>query len=175
MAGERLRRWETARSTPREAPCFLCGGALDDGADVRLRGFAICTACAAELSADDRSDEPTVHTPGAGTVLCARCGRSMPGPGSYRLVDEEPRCPACAPLHAEDADTISPADPDTTCAACQRTLPRGELRTARGFRLCAACLDSDPVLALALARARHRRALQHLGQRLLGGAGHDDE
>jgi hypothetical protein len=125
---------------PPEAPCFLCGGALDDGADRRLRGLAICTACGAELSMEDPRGEA------GGAPVRARRVMHDGGPPSA-----------------------------AACAACQRRLPRGELRMARGFRLCAACLDSDPILALALARARHRRALQDLGRRLLGEADRDDE
>jgi len=176
-----IRRFGPACAARPEVPCFLCGGALDHGADLHLRGFAICTACAGELSMGDPGDEvgapAPMRTPGAGTVLCAGCGRSMPGPGSYRLVGGAPHCPACAPPGADIARLRLPptVDREAVCAACQRATPRAELRTARGFRLCAACLDSDPALALALARARHRRALQDLGRRLLGDADRDDE
>jgi hypothetical protein len=34
-----------ARATPADAPCFLCGGPIDERASQRLCGFRICTAC----------------------------------------------------------------------------------------------------------------------------------
>jgi hypothetical protein len=148
-------------------PCFLCGGPLEAGTGGELVGFAICAACVAALVAeadapiDDelaaaRDRKGARVTPGAGTDWCAGCGRPMPGPGSFRVIDGAPHCPACAP----------PGVPGTTCAACGEP-GIGPLRSAHGFQLCAACLDSHPTLALAIARARHRRALAHLGRRLL--------
>jgi hypothetical protein len=153
-----------------EPPCFLCGGPLGGGDHVALRGFAICADCTHELGQDDSDelaaarDRRAVRTPGTGTVWCAGCGRPMPGPGSFRWVGGEPRCPGCAPL---------PAAP--VCAACGGQAV-GPLRAVHGFLVCAACLDSHPTLALAIARARHRRALVGIGNHLLGaGTGDDDE
>ena len=136
--------------------------------------------------AGDQDARPV--TPGAATAWCSRCGRAMPGPGSYRSIDSRPHCPACAPAHAALAQPPRPAPPDRSrpdpsrpdpapsgrpCDACRRTTEAGGLRITHGFLLCEACLESEPDLALALAQARHRRRLERQGRRLLGGRGDD--
>jgi hypothetical protein len=164
----------TPNGTPVEAPCFLCGGPLGGEAFVRLRGFAICNGCSRALagdgppedSEDDVAPAPAAPpeepvTPGSGVEWCAGCGRAMPGPGSYRVIEGQRLCAACA---AE-----RPAAPRTheLCDACRRPTPADSLRPTRGFRICVACNESDPALALALAQARHRRRLERQSRRLL--------
>lgn len=177
-----------------DAPCFVCGEALEGQAFVELRGFAICARCARGLLGDDapamegegvertaalpvpdRSSDPerAPAAPGAGTEWCANCGRAMPGPGSYRLVEGRPHCPACQAARRPEsgASGAIAAPPEELCDSCRRPAP--ELRVTRGFRLCVACLESAPELALALAQARHRRRLERQGRRLVG-EGEDD-
>jgi hypothetical protein len=122
-----------------------------------------------------------VVTPGTGTEWCTGCDRPMPGPGSYQLIAGRPYCPACGaarsrrtgpmrvtngPLPPPSEDP--PARPDA-CDACLRTIDPTQLPETQGFRLCAACLHSDPDLALAIARSRHQRRLARAGRRLLDG------
>ncbi len=189
---------------PADAPCFICGHPLEGEAFVELRGFAICTACsrglvggddlpAASAANDDRPAEPrgprdvlrgpALDTPGTGTEWCSRCGRAMPGPGSYQLVDGRPHCAACIATRAAESvpppplpppsPSPSPGEPATlrvvpaTCDACLRAV--ATVRETRGFALCLACLDSDATLALALAQAHHRRRLERASRRILEG------
>jgi hypothetical protein len=200
-AGDRPADPPPAVSAPAaDAPCFLCGGPLEEEPFVRLRGFAICAVCSRALGGDlpdegaadgeaqparearapasggdpdgdsdaDSDGEPTA-TPGAGTEWCAGCGRPMPGPGSYQLVAGRPHCSACVaarrPRRAERGAGAAGLQP---CDACRRATEPDALRPTHGFRLCLACLESDPALALALAQARHRRRLERQGRRLLG-------
>ncbi len=190
---------------PADPPCFICDAPLEGTAFVELRGFSICAACsrgllseevpAAAASAlvanDDRPiaglagpDDPARHgavrprvieTPGAGTEWCSGCGRAMPGPGSYQVVDGRPHCAACVAQRRptpRDASTDAPGIPEI-CDACRRPAAPSTLRDTRGFALCLACLDSDAALALALAQAHHRRRLARAGRRILDG-GDDD-
>jgi hypothetical protein len=115
-----------------------------------------------------------LETPGVGTEWCARCDRAMPGPGSYVLVDGRPHCPGCAAARAQRSARAADESfgPDGGCDACGRALgsPRsGPVPETAGFRLCTACLSSDPELAVALARARHQRRLARATRRLLEG------
>jgi len=172
-----------------DAPCFLCGEPLEGEAFVRLRGFAICAGCSRALAGDpidedgapaaaapdgdgdddDRTgDRDRTGPPAAATEWCAGCDRALPGPGSYRLLEGRPHCPDCVAAHKLTrlrSGAIAVAEP---CDACRREVDDGALRATRGFRLCLACIESDRELALALARARHRRRLERQGRRLLG-------
>jgi hypothetical protein len=115
-----------------------------------------------------------IDTPGTGTEWCSGCGRAMPGRGSYQLIAGRPYCPACVatrsaktgPVRAVAEDEPSAAD---ACDACDRPIDRAAVAETKGFRLCAACLNSDPELALAIARSRHQRRLARAGRRLLDG------
>jgi hypothetical protein len=173
-------------SLPAEPPCFVCGGPLQGEEFVRLHGFAICTGCSRAFAGEEPIDEgPTPvgpgltpvtgdaadddeprAPPGSGTEWCAACGRPMPGPGSYHIIEGRPHCAACAATRPAS----SRGEP---CDACRRVTRVEVLTTTRGFRLCAACLENDPELALAVAQARHRRRLERQGRRLLG-EGEDD-
>ena len=188
-----------ARTAAADAPCFLCGEPLAGDAVVELRGFAICARCARGLVGEDppagESDAPPGDgptggeaagperaaapvqerwTPGSGTEWCSRCGRPMPGPGSYVLVDGRPHCAGCAVARASRSGAASArpspedAPPADACDACDRLLGAAVPET-QGFRLCAACRASDPELALALARARHQRRLARASRRILEG------
>jgi hypothetical protein len=178
-------------AAPAEAPCFLCGGPLRGEAFVRLRGFAICNGCSRALAGEGpdgdgeagasevasasmiaATPEPEPATPGADTAWCDGCGRAMPGPGSYRVVEGRALCPACAAAQAARAPARRTGAGDP-CDACRRLTASEQLRPTRGFRLCLACLESDPELAIALAQARHRRRLARQGRRLLD-EGDDD-
>ena len=161
-----------ARAAPAavDAPCFVCGEPLDGEPAIELHGFAICAGCARGLFCDDQADdEPgrcdrrVIDTPGSGTEWCSRCGRAMPGPGSYRLVDGRPHCAACVACRLD----VLGGD---LCDACDRALAAGTAPGSHGFRLCAACRTSDPELALVLARARHRRQLARATRRILDGS-----
>jgi hypothetical protein len=120
-----------------------------------------------------------IETPGTATEWCSGCGRAMPGPGSYRLVDGRPHCAACVAARPSQPPRPQPsveapaAALEDTCDACRRPAAPGALSEARGFRLCVACLDTDPALALALAQARHRQQLERAARRILAG-GEDD-
>jgi hypothetical protein len=205
-----LSRGRREPATPTPGPvepvglCFLCGRPAGADAFVRLREFVICRACSEELTEDMTTPGPSpiaatppvppadieiapgaarpAHTPGTGTEVCAGCGRWMPGPGSYRLVDGRPFCPACAPLAAPGpaapggrprrptptpAPTPEVVPVDTPlCDCCVRPLVASQFRATGGFWLCLACLDSDERLALAIARARYRRRLARMQQDL---------
>lgn len=189
-AGERP---PVAAAAPADALCFVCGEPLAGEPAVALRGFAICASCARGLVGDDAEPggddaepggdaaeppEPAraipLHievTPGSATEWCSGCGRAMPGPGSYQLLDGRPHCAACVAARGASREAEPDAVPGA-CDACARVaVPRG-LRETRGFWLCAACRSSDPELAVALARARHQRRLARASRRLLEG---DDE
>jgi hypothetical protein len=115
-------------------------------------------------------------TPGAGTELCAGCGRSMPGPGSYRVIGDRPFCPACAPLAPRRPPVELTPTPAPTpepvpvgvvlCDCCVRPLVANQFRLTGGYWLCLACLDSDTALAVAVARARYRRRLARMQRSL---------
>jgi len=181
----------TAVSAPAaDAPCFLCGVALADEGFVRLRGFAICAACSRAFAVDSIEDSdaraPAAangdgdHDGGAGAGAaarngataaaperCAGCGRTLPGPGSYRLLEGRPHCPECVAARPASRRRSGAADAEP-CDACLREVDAGALRAVRGFRLCLACIESDRELALSVAQARHRRRLERQGRRLLG-------
>jgi hypothetical protein len=167
-----------ATAAPADAPCFVCGEPLDGDALVELRGFAICASCARGLVGEDaeviepapapaaRPGSTTVRiqvTPGSATEWCSRCGRAMPGPGSYQLLDGRPHCPACVAAYGRSPAAAS------ACEACGRSVAPASLGEIEGFELCAACRHSDPELALSLARARHHRRLARAGRRILDG------
>lgn len=193
-------RARLARTATADAPCFLCGDSLEAQGFLELRGFAICARCSRSLLGDDpaaggapvlddRTDDATIAaaiaaadpaphpaaaaptwTPGSGTEWCSRCGRPMPGPGSYVLIDGRPHCAACAATRMHDG--LRRGDPPLavdTCDACSRALGAGPVAETDGFRLCAACLHSDRELAVALARARHQRRLARASRRVLDG------
>jgi len=182
-----------AAATPADAPCFVCGEPLAGDAAIELRGFAICASCARGLigdaaapvvaAADDDAaaapapaevqPEHIQLTPGSATEWCSGCGRAMPGPGSYRLLDGRPTCAACVAARgrapgASSAAADAAAAP-AVCDACARPAAPSSLRDTDGFWLCAACRSSDPELAVALARARHQRRLARASRRLLDG------
>jgi hypothetical protein len=144
-----------------------------------------------DLALDDDDDElgdaprliapegsSRVATPGTATEWCTGCRRAMPGPGSYQLIAGRPYCPACvaarshrtAPMRVQGGEALDDdeASPDA-CDACCRAIDPAAVPLTQGFRLCAACLHSDPELALAIARSRHQRRLARAGRRLLDG------
>jgi hypothetical protein len=116
---------------------------------------------------------PVIDTPGTGTEWCHGCGRAMPGAGSYVLVGGRPHCPRCAAARGRRPGPVASAAPaaqaEDACDACCRPLGPAPVAETQGFRLCAACLHSDPELALALARARHQRRLARASRRVLDG------
>ena len=147
---------------------------------------ALVTAADRPVAGDDDDDPsrraappglrgPRIETPGTATEWCSGCGRAMPGPGSYRLVDGRPHCAACVaarpslPSRPQPGADAPAAALEDTCDACRRPAAPGALREARGFRFCVACLDTDPALALALAQARHRHQLERAARRILAG------
>jgi hypothetical protein len=171
--------------------CFLCMSAVGDDAFVRLRDFVICRPCSEELMREPVEEAPAPrvtagvveipahtgrpvapkHTPGTGTEHCAGCGRLMPGPGSYHLIEGQPFCPACAPraVHKPYGATPTPALTPAVvpvgvrlCDCCVRPLVTDQFRITAGYWICLACLDSDAQLAHAVARARYRRRLERM-------------
>jgi hypothetical protein len=154
-----------------------CSGEPDpaDRADDASPRAAILSGGDVRGSGPHRAAVPpaVLETPGTGTEWCARCDRAMPGPGSYVLVDGRPHCPGCAAARQRSARSADePFGADGGCDACGRTLgapDSGPVPQTQGFRLCAACLSSDPELAVALARARHQRRLARATRRLLDG------
>ncbi|HKE15792.1 MAG TPA: hypothetical protein VKB80_13040 [Kofleriaceae bacterium] len=106
--------------------------------------------------------------PAAPIEWCAGCGRALPGPGSYRLLEGRPHCPDCVAARPVVRRPGAAAGGVEACDACRREVSAGALRTTSGFHLCLPCIDSDRELALAVARARHRRRLERQGRRLLG-------
>jgi hypothetical protein len=169
--------------------CFLCMSPVGSDAFVRLRDFVICRPCSEELMREPVPPDPPPHvtaavveipahtrrpvrpshTPGTGTEECAGCGRLMPGPGSYRLIDGQPFCPACAPLAKPYGATPTPALTPAVvpagvrlCDCCVRPLVGDQFRITGGYWICLACLDSDARLAHAVARARYRRRLERM-------------
>ena len=172
------------------AICVRCSHSLlgeppaDDGGsgDPEINGRSFPAGGAGDPAAlADRSDgeaDPAqrpaaaapVWTPGSGTEWCSRCGRPMPGPGSYVLIEGRPHCAACAAARMHDG--LRRGDPPPAvevCDACDRALGAGPAAETDGFRLCAACLHSDRGLAVALARARHQRRLARASRRVLDG------
>jgi hypothetical protein len=110
-------------------------------------------------------------------INCAGCGRRVPTGGSKPVGDEH-YCPDCFATLSPEATTTEPtaappepavappaapaAQGDGLCDSCERPHPGAVLQEVEGFRLCGACVSTDPVLALQVARARHQRRLQHL-------------
>jgi hypothetical protein len=183
--------------------CFLCMSPVGSDAFVRLRDFVICRPCSEELMREPVEVEPPPpvtkavvempprgmsrpvaprHTPGTGTEVCTGCGRLMPGPGSYRLIDDQPFCPACAPMAsslpvpdglphygATPTPALTPAVVPhgvRLCDCCVRPLVDDQFRITSGYWICLACLDSDTRLAHAVARARYRRRLERMKAQL---------
>lgn len=170
------------------AICARCSRSLlgeqpaDDGSGdppINGRAFRASAGDAAGLAdraGDDAAPAPgpaaaaPIWTPGSTTEWCSRCGRPMPGPGSYVLIDGRPHCTACAAARMRDG--LRRGDPPAAvevCDACDRALGAGPVAETEGFRLCAACLHSDRDLAVALARARHQRRLARASRRVLDG------
>jgi hypothetical protein len=202
LPSQKLRR--VPEPEPPEAAlglCFLCMSAVGADAFVRLRDFVICRPCSDELMRDPVEEAEMAphpvravvefppqkarpvaprHTPGTGTEVCAGCGRLMPGPGSYRLIDGLPYCPACAPqasLPPSYAKTPTPALTPAVvpfgvrlCDCCVRPLADDQFRITGGYWICLACLDSDARLAHAVARARYRRRLARMQAAMEGGS-----
>jgi hypothetical protein len=81
-----------------------------------------------------------------------------------------PSGPTPAPPAQEDAPPRADA-----CDACDRTIDPAQVPETQGFHLCAACRNSDPELALAIARSRHQRRLARAGRRLLDRLDGDDD
>jgi hypothetical protein len=170
------------------AICARCSRSLvgDDPAgdggsgDSPINGRAFQAGADDAAALDDRSEgdaDPAqrpaaaapIWTPGSGTEWCSRCGRPMPGPGSYVLIDGRPHCAACAATRMRDGLRRGDSPAVELCDACDRALGAGPVTETEGFRLCAACLHSDRELALALARARHQRRLARASRRVLDG------
>jgi hypothetical protein len=129
----------------------------------------------ADRAGDDADPAPRpaaaapIWTPGSTTEWCCRCGRPMPGPGSYVLIDGRPHCAACAAARMRDGLRRGEPPAVEGCDACDRALGAGPVVETEGFRLCAACLHSDRELAVVLARARHQRRLARASRRVLDG------
>lgn len=142
---------------------------------------------------DDAGTAPkagvAVWTPGSETVACAGCQRPMPGPGSYRILGGAPYCAACLPFYARleqeagalvrkgstpiaAAERLGANSSEQGCDCCGRQL-QANAEPHQGFYLCAACQADDVELALLVAKARHRRHLIKLKQRLEEGADGD--
>lgn len=97
-----------------------------------------------------------------GFPVCADCTRELrrDAPGG-----PDAPAPGARERRAARASAGAVAAPaEVPCESCGR--PADELRASRGFRLCLACMESAPELALALAQARHRRRLEREGRRL---------
>lgn len=151
---------------PINGRAFHAGGPPGDAAAIedRSRGDD-----AADPATGAAPFEQGTWTPGAGTEWCSRCGRPMPGPGSYVLIEGRPHCAACTAARVHDGlRRPDPAPAGEECDACGRALA-GPVAETDGFRLCAACLHSDRELAVALARARHQRRLARASRRILDG------
>jgi len=157
------------------APAVLAADEADDDALDRDDDDALDDA---PRSIAPEGSSRLVVTPGTGTEWCTGCRRPMPGPGSYQLFAGRPYCPACvatrtrktAPIRvpSDALDDDDAASPDA-CEACRRAIDPAAVSLTQGFRLCGACLHSDPELALAIARSRHQRRLARAGRRLLDG------
>ena len=70
------------------------------------------------------------------------------------------------------ADRVEVNDSEQGCDCCGRKL-HANAEPHRGFYLCAACQADDVELALLVAKARHRRRLMKLKERLEEGADGD--
>jgi hypothetical protein len=161
------------------AICAGCAGGLvgDDAPPAESPGDAashLAEALPDRDSAPRASGRaPVIDTPGTGTEWCHGCGRAMPGAGSYVLVGGRPHCPGCAAARGRRPGPVANAAPGAeagdACDACCRPLGSAPVAETQGFRLCAACLHSDPELALALARARYQRRLARASRRVLDG------
>ena len=100
-----------------------------------------------------------------------------------------PYCAACLPFYARleqeagallpkraapvtAADRVEVNDSEQGCDCCGRQL-QANAEPHQGFYLCAACQADDVELALLVAKARHRRRLMKLKERLEEGADGD--
>lgn len=135
-----------------DAPCFLCGEALEGEAFVRLRGFAICAACSRAFAVDPAEDEP-VEPAGEGAQ-------------ADRIDDDERRG---APPTAGDRGRVrggdrgarrpldrdgAAAEPIERCAGCDRALPGpGSYRLLEGRPHCPECVALRPAPRRGVAEA----------------------
>jgi len=151
-------------------------------------------AAAKETGADETRENATDEeaqggiagfTVGLSTYIrCTNCGRRMPQGGSrtveggslcpdcyYKLaVKDEPRPPSQAAPPPDSVPREESLDEsrggEERCNCCDRPLRAGLHEEVEGFTLCAACLATDPTLAVQIARERHRRLLERIRQGL---------
>jgi hypothetical protein len=197
-----------ARVPSRGLRCLVCNRELPRSVAITFLGGVMCPECHGEMSDElrrmpsshassegapatpvlgrpqtstiplnDETEGPR-FTPGGQTRWCAGCERPMPGPGSYRVLDGKPYCPACVPFYFERRQTqktltereiATRADPHpegvSHCDCCGRLLGT-ERELHDGFLLCRACLSSDAELAVGVAKLRHRRQMTGLSSAL---------
>ncbi len=109
-------------------------------------------------------------------VQCHGCNRQIPVLGSKEFAGNS-YCPDCyralpeikaqrpRPFPKADAEqTAADTSPETGlhCQACQREVLPENLETLEGFEICRACLATDSVTALDIARSRHRKRLAQM-------------
>lgn len=168
---------EIAKPTPTAdvATCRLCDGVFPASDMVHLGFWRFCPACIQDvvenpepppaLAVEAQEDRPEPIRPAPLVwVNCARCGRRVPDGGAKRI-DGEPYCPDChhalaPPPPLPDLAALAAPEPGAaagSCEACGRETPGETPLRVEAYRICRACLRSDPDLALELAAVRHRR------------------
>lgn len=99
-----------------------------------------------------------------GNLYCPDCYFNIP-----EIKNPPPQAAVDASLNVESRpelmeECIAPGA--CVCQACQRELPKENLKIIEGFEICPACLAADPDTALEIARLRHRRRLEEIKKTL---------
>lgn len=173
--------------------CMLCDQRFEPGEGLSGRLLTLCPSCVGGLLAPyEAAPEPEIEPrqekpePVRGFVDCVGCDRRIPR-GGAREHEDGPVCPEChlwrsaaaeareaarteaeAEVDAGAATASAPGRPAASvaasaCAACGSVAP---LSAVAGFSLCEPCRSVEPELALEVARARHRKRLMELRDRL---------
>ena len=101
-----------------------------------------------------------------GERYCPDCYRAVTAAGPHPEPGEVPRARS-GPAQVVRVSVTPAPRPEATCMSCGQ-VSEVPLEPLEGFAICPACRGTDPALAVEIARARHRRLLEALKQRLDG-------
>ncbi len=169
--------------------CQVCSKGLENDEGREMLGLLFCPACyevlvkSPAVPAKPKIEEEEETQPKVAQVRvdlkmpteCHGCGRQIPVMGSKEF-EANRYCPDCYYALPEiQAQKPKPFPPPSAgqqaetekkqglkCQACSREVLPENLKTVEGFELCRACLKTDPKEALAIAQARHRKAMERM-------------
>lgn len=176
-------RASTVETVGAAAQCQVCHAPIENDDGRRMLGLLFCRPCYDTLvhrpvlkprvETDETETKPAVaqvRVSLSAAIQCHGCGRQIKAIGS-KQVDGNAYCPDCfyalPPASSEDAGNepvpaSETAPGERRCQACSRAVSPQTLETIAGFDICAACRSTDPDAALAIARTRHRLALEQM-------------